>query len=309
MRRKTAIIITSSLGALALVSSILAFIPFAKSTPDASLSSWMGSMDDDTKVTTLAIPGTHDSAATHSLLDVAGKCQDLSIEDQLKSGARFLDFRLVNYKGSLTLYHGSINQNQSFETSLATLYSFLESNNKETIFLSIKEEGKAISSEASFETLLTDEIVKHPSYWYIASAYPATLGLARGQIVLLSRYANPTIGVPLHEGWKDLESQGTSNTFDIGISHIQDYYKVNDVANKQSEITSAYAYSKAHESSFSLNFLSGYLEKGFPPSYSITVAKTINPWIKTIQGGPGISIMDFFSKDYGSLIVGWNNHE
>jgi 1-phosphatidylinositol phosphodiesterase len=305
--KKTAIIVSSLIGAFAITFSILSFIPFTKSNPDKSLSSWMSSIDDSRSLNAISIPGTHDSAATHSLLDIAGKCQDLSISQQLEAGARFLDFRLVNYKGSLCLYHGSINQNLSFADSLKSLYSFLEDHPSETILLSIKEEDDAKGDTSSFESLLQKEIKKNSSYWITDSTYPSNLGKARGKIILLSRYSSSTIGVPLYEGWKDSLSKGTSNTFDISSTHIQDYYKVNDVTNKENEISSAYTYSLANPTSLTLNFLSGYLEKGFPPSYSVTVAKSINPWVKDIKEGCGVSIMDFFSGDYGKLIVGWNH--
>lgn len=306
-RKKAAVIVSSLIGAFAIAFSVLSFVPFTNSAPDESLSSWMSSIDDSRSLNTISIPGTHDSAATHSLLDIAGKCQDLSISQQLEAGARFLDFRLVNYKGSLTLYHGSINQNLSFATALKSLYSFLNEHSTETILLSIKEEDDAIGDTSSFESLIQKEINKNSSYWITTTSYPTNLGKARGKIILLSRYSSSSIGVPLYEGWKDSLSKGTANTFDISSTHIQDYYKVSELTNKEKEISSAYTYSLTHSTSLTLNFLSGYLEKGFPPSYSVTVAKSINPWVKEIKEGCGVSIMDFFSSDYGKLIVGWNH--
>ena len=48
-----------------------------------------------------------------------------------------------------------------------------------------------------------------------------------------------------------------------------------------------------------LNFFSGYLIKGFPPSYSLTTAKAINPRIlkELPDSHKGVLIVDFVTKD------------
>ena len=55
---------------------------------------WMKEVSDDYLIKQMSIPGTHDSGATHSIFDVAGKCQDLRIQSQLNIGVRFFDLRL-----------------------------------------------------------------------------------------------------------------------------------------------------------------------------------------------------------------------
>jgi hypothetical protein len=44
---------------------------------------WMENVSDDRLITTMSIPGTHDSGATHSIFDVASKCQDLDIKKSI----------------------------------------------------------------------------------------------------------------------------------------------------------------------------------------------------------------------------------
>ena len=72
-----------------------------------SNAAWMKSLSDGTSLSRISLPGTHDSGATLSLLDSAGKCQDTSIAEQLNFGARFLDIRLKSVGDQLSLYHGS----------------------------------------------------------------------------------------------------------------------------------------------------------------------------------------------------------
>ena len=62
---------------------------------------WMSYIHDDTKISDISIPGTHDSGATHSIFDVSGKCQDLSIKQQRNSlnpcGLRLLIYNLERF--------------------------------------------------------------------------------------------------------------------------------------------------------------------------------------------------------------------
>ena len=61
--------------------AVFALIPIEEKH-NASI--WMKDVDDNTLITTMSIPGTHDSGATHSIFDVAGKCQDTTIKTQLE---------------------------------------------------------------------------------------------------------------------------------------------------------------------------------------------------------------------------------
>ena len=65
---------------------IFALVPINKNYQD---NNWLNEVNDDLLITELSIPGTHDSGAMHSFLDVAGKCQDLTIRKQLAIGVRF----------------------------------------------------------------------------------------------------------------------------------------------------------------------------------------------------------------------------
>lgn len=302
---RIAIFAMCSIGVASIVFSILSSINFAKSSPKAGLSNWMANCDDNVKLSSLSIPGSHDSGAKHSLADVAGICQDLSIKEQLEGGARFLDIRLKNYKGNLVVYHGEVNQDLSFDNVLDSVYSFLSSHPSETILLSVKEESKASGSSESFDSLMKKKKEKTPKYWTNDSSL-GLLGDHRGGIILLSRYSGSSFGVNLYNGWEDMDSGEKENTFDIGTTHIQDFYKVSDIVDKKNEITSAFSFSSANESSLTLNFLSGYMTNGFPPSYSVSVASTIIPWAKetfSSYSSLGITITDFFSSEIGSLIV------
>ena len=90
MKKKT-LLYTITLFLIAAV-SLASVLPMQKGKADRS--DWMAALDDAASLRSLTLPGTHDSGALHSIADVSGKCQTLSVKEQLKIGVRFLDIRL-----------------------------------------------------------------------------------------------------------------------------------------------------------------------------------------------------------------------
>lgn len=261
---------------------------------------WMSRIEDGKKLTELAIPGSHDCGATHSILDFSGICQDASIAQQLKYGVRFFDLRLKGENDSLNVYHGFIGQDLPFEKVLDDFHSFLTSYPSETLFLSIKEEQKPSDCSKSFDELVCSKLDMNR----VCDGLPANLGQARGKIVVLARYANSSIGIPASAGWADPGEAEARNTFDIPVGslglnlHVQDHYKLRSSEDKWAEATECFAYASAHADDLTLNFLSGYLVNSFPMAYSISVAKDINPRVEKELpvDAKGIAIMDFVTE-------------
>ncbi|MEX1551649.1 MULTISPECIES: hypothetical protein [Enterococcus] len=71
---------------------------------------WMNELKDNTRLSELSIPGTHDSA-THAIKHTVGlgyvKTQSIDITRQLNNGIRFLDARVCETNGSFAMHHGS----------------------------------------------------------------------------------------------------------------------------------------------------------------------------------------------------------
>ena len=93
--------------------SLLAMAPINRSYINEE--PWMKNVSDDTRLIDMSIPGTHDSGATHSLFDVAGKCQELNIKQQLNVGTRFFDLRLQLVGEEFKIIHGPADQNLKFK--------------------------------------------------------------------------------------------------------------------------------------------------------------------------------------------------
>jgi 1-phosphatidylinositol phosphodiesterase len=320
MKNKTvAIVIASAISLFAIVSSLLSFAPSAKTAGTSASQEWMKDVSDDESLTLMRFPGSHDSGASKSLADIAGVCQDASIEDQLNMGVRYLDIRLFAYHNYLTVCHGSINQDLSFSQVVETNVSFLKAHPSETVLLSVKEEQKPVSSSSSFEELLKSQIQAESSYFYTDRFLPSSLKYARGKMILLSRYEGNTIGVDSYQGWGDPKEAESSNTFSINNGYdmeIQDHYKLKDFTTKKEEFISLLDKSKSYISVQSLketlfiNFSSGYLVNSFPPSYSVSIAKDMNNWLASDLSGYtfcGVIVMDFVTPKLAEAVYGGQN--
>jgi 1-phosphatidylinositol phosphodiesterase len=191
-----------------------------------SHTSWMRDIPDDTPVTALNIPGTHNSGCADGPLGFA-ETQDLDVPEQLNSGIRFLDIRLALSEDNLFVHHDVIYMDKSYTDVLDMCASFLEKHPSETILMSIKDEsrvdsilGRLAPSEVlgklyrgdisirnrklSFEETFKEKTWKHAAktpLFYNLAADPetsatstpgltseTTLGDVRGKIILLRRF-------------------------------------------------------------------------------------------------------------------------
>ena len=134
--------------------------------------------------------------------------------------------------------------------------------------------------------------------WLTGTSIPNKLGDVRGKVAILSRYSGSTIGIPAYDGWADNAAFTLPNNI-----RVQDHYKLKNTETKKEDIKACF--NDTGDYSLKINFLSGYLEGGFPPSYAPSVANDINPWInseiKSINKR-GIVLYDFITS---SLMKGW----
>ena len=280
--------------------AILAFVPILSVKKDAKAAEWMKQIADNTRIKEMSIPGTHDSGALYSFADVAGKCQDLTIEEQLHIGVRFFDIRLKLQDDEFVVVHGFVDQKLTFAEVINDIREFMEKHPSETILMSIKKEDETVNSRLSFEEALARDLKEYEYLFSCDSKLPETLGEMRGKVYLISRYPGETMGIPAYENWKD------STTFNLGELYVQDNYCVLDTTVKIKDIQKTFEYSATNKDELVLNFASCYLDKAFPPSYAGTAAKDINEWLKEHldkqQGTIGVVICDFITAELAEAI-------
>ena len=283
--------------------SLASVLPMQKGKADRS--DWMAALDNAASLRSLTLPGTHDSGALHSIADLSGKCQTLSVKEQLKIGVRFLDIRLQLVNNGLKVVHSFVDQMTDFEDTLADMTDFIRENPSEFLIVSIKEDASPKRSDKNFtdalETMLLscEEVSQE-------STLPETVGEARGGIHILARYKNASIGLPCYEGWED------DAAFTLGEIYVQDNYKVSDAEEKIADVRRTYAVASEEAYALVLNYTSCYLDSGFPPIYAGLPAHSINRDTKEamteagINGPLGVLVCDFITSELADVIIGRN---
>ena len=282
-----------------LVISLIAFVPIERNYDEISIN-WMSRVSDETNVLDLSLPGTHDSGALHSIADVAGKCQDLSISSQLKIGVRFFDLRLQLVNDEFKIVHSFVDQNLKFKSVAKDLYSFIKNNETEFLIISIKQESDSVNSNLSFEEALVRDLKPYEDVFMMnVSKLPENVGKARSKIFILSRFSGE-IGIPANSGWFD------DTSFEMNDLYVQDNYNISDIEEKKNDIINTIDYANQNNNKLVLNFTSCYLNHGFPPTYAGTTALAINPWLKKeiSQNNKklGILVIDFIDEELSKSI-------
>lgn len=293
-------------GALLLLSVILtlvAVLPMQRG--DADRSAWMSSLDDEAPLNSLTLPGTHDSGALHSLAEISGKCQSLSIKEQLKIGVRFLDIRLQLVDNKLKVVHSFVDQLTDFEDVLADMAAFIRENGSEFLIVSLKEDASPKRSDRAFADVLEAMLLSYAEV-NPAQALPETVGDARGGIHIMARYKNASVGLPCYDGWED------DTSFTLGDIYVQDNYRVSDAEEKTADIRNTYEVARTKTHTLVLNYTSCYLASCFPPIYAGLPAHEINRDTQNALSheyatGPlGVLVCDFITAELADTIIGRN---
>lgn len=280
--------------------AVFTMLPAERAGMDASR--WMEGLADDLPLNRVSLPGTHDSGALHSLADAAGKCQSVTVEEQLAMGVRFFDIRLRVQGDRLDVVHSFVDQKTDFRDIMTSFSDFLAENPSEFLVLSLKEDADPVRPAGTFaecaEAVLSDFAEQ------MVPGLPGTVGDARGKLCVLARYRRASLGIPAAEGWQD------SASFAMGGIYVQDHYAVSGTDVKKEDIRNALAVSDAGEYGLVLNFASCYLTGGFPPMYAAEPAKIINPWLAGELAErkvcTGVLICDFMTSELAGAIIGTN---
>jgi 1-phosphatidylinositol phosphodiesterase len=166
------------------------------------LESWLHKVPDNTKLSKIALPGTHNSAACYISFPSV-RCQEVSVTEQLQNGVRFLDIRAAApYLSScgavfgrlheLQVIHGDFPVRLPFPVKLKSvldeIYDFLDHNKSETVIVSLKPEGPHHFHAHQFSDIIWDEfIVPRADKWHLKNDIP-TIGEVRGKAILFRRF-------------------------------------------------------------------------------------------------------------------------
>lgn len=216
----------------------------------ANLDAWMRELRDETLLSALSIPGTHNSPTCH-LAPPSVRCQAVSPREQLKNGVRFFDIRVQPQypdrleKDELILVHSvfpiSLTGNKYFSDLMREVNEFLEQNPSETLIISLKREGTGNAKDEQLAHILQKHYARADSHWWVRPKIP-TLGEARGKVILLRRFNLPEDLQKEHggTGWGIDAAAWADNTphasCPSGQLCIQDFYEVQESLNIEKKI-------------------------------------------------------------------------
>ncbi|KAK3939898.1 PLC-like phosphodiesterase [Diplogelasinospora grovesii] len=236
-------------------------------TTATTYSTWMRRLPDSTLLTSINIPGTHESATwnfsrstrdslptntnpANNVFDAAYyRCQSRSIFDALNAGIRFFDLRyaLDPTFTRLVFWHNAALMSgiTTVEDVLFSFYAWLDAHPSETVILSFQYEGSTqpgASNDITVQTLLFQTLTSSAARRYISQTkdqLPTTLGEARGKIILFRRfdsvYDDHLPGLHLSPGqWPDngKDFALVYNTPRNLTAYVEDYYEPDDLVNQ-----------------------------------------------------------------------------
>lgn len=190
-------------------SLLLVFVATALSV---SADNWMKRLPDNTLVSVLSIPGTHDSATGHGFTnslfgafgDEYAKTQDVKIPEQWALGIRAFDMRPSLYGSYININHGIVPTKLRFNNALRMLRDSLVANPSEfaVIHLLHADEGDQSGSGNYADRLLSLLGEDDLKDFFVSFRRDLKLKDVRGKILLLSRdsYADTPVG-GFFKGW------------------------------------------------------------------------------------------------------------
>ena len=283
-------------------------------------SQWMKPLDDSRLVADLSLPGSHDACTAEGwnnpyigfIHEMTAKCQDLTIQEQLKVGMRVFDLRpehdLDGTKYVLRCSHGTAGTKMYVSDFFKTLKQWLAAHPTE--FCIVTSELSATKDKTAwgkdFYALLTSDEFKGLFAGFKARL---TVGEMRGKVLLLSKeiYADKPIGGYCYGWGSDLElekqQQGHITAADGSETPLwaQDYWKDITRENKDKALINMLEASvkrdmTADKPAWVINFPSAYIDSPFSDSYrknaESTNQKAID-WLSSHNGSVGIIYMDF----------------
>lgn len=214
-----------------------------------SYPNWMVWLQDDTLISKLSIPGTHETLAIHNNPPInMAQCNTLPLIDQLNAGIRLIDIRCRWSKPNpdpntfIEIWHGVVDQHAFFNRDVLEVCKlFLEKHQSETIFIRVQQTGDdflgapripdfwTYFKEAVENDLGSDGIIWDGSYHDGSAAFSKipSLSEVRGKIVILQEFlpietANnkpPVLGLEYKNG--DLFELQTGNFYTFDLKQVE----------------------------------------------------------------------------------------
>ena len=164
------------------------------SSPSIHKLDWMKNIPDETKLSKMTIPGTHDSCSLFGIC--CARTQTWSLVEQMRAGLRYFDIRLRRINDTLRAYHGFVDQKETFDHILVYAFDFLEKNPSETIIMEIISEYDPENSKKSFKDLYEEYTQSYQDKIVSYQNKDITLGDIRGKLFVVKVFEGSTSNIP-----------------------------------------------------------------------------------------------------------------
>ena len=257
------------------------------SHPSSYNLSWMQNIPDETKLSEMTIPGTHDSCSLYGIC--CARTQTWTLTEQMKAGIRFFDIRLRLYNNTLRAFHAFVDQRDTFDIILFYALNFLNQYPSETIIMQIITEYKAKNCTKNMQELYEEYTKNCKNKIYVYQNEDVTLGEIRGKILIIKIFNKSTRFVP--------------NFF------IQNNWTVNCrlcINKKKRRIKENFHRAIAIKNNkIFLNYLSSSSDYGMMTPY--TAAKKCNKIAMRYNGRLGIILADYPGEDLIKHLINQNS--
>ena len=279
--------------------------------PHTRNTTWMSALTDDTALTALAIPGTHDTM-TARCTERYYATQEDSLAEQLTYGVRFLDIRL---RRTLVAAHREWVSDISGQDILDTVGQFLADNPSECVIMRIQNANEAKDDYPAYGEAIHGLIGANLDLfhrWETPQSPWPTLGQCRGRVLALE-CAPPMYAFSERQGivW-------AQNWHDNPYLDIQDLWDGPSIEDKKNAIARALRHGDDDLNTLIINHISATNgELGHPDAY----AQILNPYTRTLNEairheattesenyrGRGIQIYDFISPELAAAVIELND--
>ena len=233
-RKLTFVVLMSVLSAIVLSILIFYIVIFSFSSKEGKndtifpkeLASWNSMIDDNTLITELVMPGSHD-AGCYNMMYMA-ETQEYDIYGQLIRGARYFDIRVNNDNGEYVIFHNVIN-GVKYDSVLEDIKKFMSEYPSEFIILDFQHFKN--ESENKVFDMLEDKIGKEKLIINENGEKQIdnlTLGEVRGKILV-------TAGTNIEDYDREYLFNRNNSTVNENNSVLHSYYetKLNSYSSKK----------------------------------------------------------------------------
>ena len=296
--------------------------------PQVTATNWMTLLDDDVKVANITIPGTHDAAT--STCSAPGRCQTLTIPQQLECGVRAFDLRptMDNNTTLGNIYHSILDTGVSMGNAMEYFDSFLKAHPGEGIIVIMRYESErqifGSIAEDNYKTAMKNFLWDSRIYQSRMAAFNKSMTMKdlRGKILIISRNDLSPVSTfeTAYTQWSHSNSVGEAlqiyGTGGLGRIYVQDMYSAEKNGNsseadflaKKKELVCklldiTVPFREYEQNNWVINYCSGYAGSSFASdSYAKNAASTNPAALEHIQahtgkGFTGIVMMDYAGTD------------